>query len=430
MTLVGKSTQQGQAGHGSANHDVHSCELCDQIESELAPSKPAVRPSAKSTPVVSRTVEVPRPPGAAPGPAPTPAPAVPTPPAADPAEARPVRVAAPAAVPAPAPAAAPAPAPAPAPTELTEAAPDLVAPREDPPTPTPLPPHRRGRTILVICAVVAIIAAGSIAFAVLHSSGDAKSPGHPAAASAPAASGPEPVTTAPVALSSSVAAAIEWARVQLPHDVPIVADPQTGSALSAAGFTQVGAAASTTTAVPTFVYLFDTAAVRAAASANQAIAAAVSSSVAVADFGSAADQVDVRQAVTDSAAVVGARKATDATTRRTAEQELLRNPAVTASGNAVAALQQGQLDLRAATVLAYLANSTTVRLGNVSINGPEQAAGLPVRSIDVTIGAPAVMQTIVSGLPVAYQPTSVTQLSTGAARMVWPIAAEPLPGLS
>jgi hypothetical protein len=41
-----------------------------------------------------------------------------------------------------------------------------------------------------------------------------------------------------------------------------------------------------------------------------------------------------------------------------------------------------------------------------------------------------VMQTIISGLPVAYQPASVTQLSNGAVRMVWPLSAEPLPGLS
>jgi hypothetical protein len=282
----------------------------------------------------------------------------------------------------------------------------------------------------LICAVVAIVAAGSVAYAVLRSTGGTKSPARPAAASVPAGPAATEITSTPAAPTPTIAAAVEWARIQLSHDVPLVADAQTRSALSAAGFTQVTQLSSTTTAIPAFGYLFDTAAVRAAAPGSSAVSTALASSVAVADFGSGTDQVDVRQAVTDSATVVGARKAADATTRQTAERELLQNPAFTATGNAVGVLGQGQLDLRAATVLAYLANSTTVRVGNVSINGPEQLAGLPVRSIDVTIGAPAVMQTIVSGLPVAYQPTSVTQLSTGAVRMVWPIAAEPLPGLS
>jgi hypothetical protein len=260
----------------------------------------------------------------------------------------------------------------------------------------------------------------------LHPAGRAKSSARPA----PVHSAAAPVAVTPADSPPSVAAAVAWARVQLPRDSPLVADSQLSSALSAAGFTQVTAVSATTTSIPAFAYLFDTATVHAAAAGDPAIAAALASSVAVADFGSGRDGLDVRQAVTDSAAVVGSRTATDASTRRTAEQELLRNPAFSATGNAAAVLERGQLDLRAATVLAYLANSTTVQLGNVSVSAPEQAAGLPVRSIDVTIAAPAVMQTIVSGLPVAYQPTSVTQLSTGAVRMVWPIAAEPLPGLS
>lgn len=440
MTIVGKPSQQGRVDHGSANHDAHSCSLCEQIEAGLAPRKGAV-----TAPTRTRSVAVPAPPGAPRTPTSRPVPEVAVPEVAVlnvPVPPVPVRAAPPvpvrAAPPVPVPPVAARPVPVPpvkAPVELAPAVPVSAEPVPVDPASSdsvqaPAEPRRIARTVVVICAVAAIVAAGVVAFALLHSSGHAKSAGRSATGSAPAGSvAAAPTGSSPSAPSPTVASAIEWARAQVASDVPLVADGSTSSALSAAGFTQV-AHVTPTSSVATFVYLFDTPAVRAAAAQNPSVANALTSSVAVAEFGSGTDLVDVRQAVSDSAAVVNARRASDTTTRRTAEQELLRNPAVTATGNAATALAQGQLDLRAATVLAYLANSTTVRVTNVSVSDPEQAADLPVRSVDIAIGAPAVMQTIVSGLPVAYQPTSVTQLSSGAVRMVWPIAGEPLPELS
>ena len=181
---------------------------------------------------------------------------------------------------------------------------------------------------------------------------------------------------------------------------------------------------------PAFEYVVDTPALRRLAVTTPAASSALTDAVPVAIFGPADDQVAIRQAVLDPAAVVSARQATDKQTRASAEAELLRNPAIHSSGSAAAALQSGSLDLRAATVLAYVANSSTVQFANVTASAPETAAGLPIRSIDISVTSRAVMQTIISGLPIAYQPASVTPLSGGAVRMVWPIAAEPLPSLS
>ena len=160
--------------------------------------------------------------------------------------------------------------------------------------------------------------------------------------------------------------------------------------------------------MPAFEYVFETSALRAAGSADSGLTAALAATAPVATFGSADAQVTVRQAVADSAAVVSAARPPMRALGARPSKSCCATRQCTPAATRRAVLQSGQLDLRAATVLAYLANSTTVQLTNVSPDAAEQAAGLPIRSVDVTIGAPAVMQTIVSGLPVAYQPASVT----------------------
>jgi hypothetical protein len=149
------------------------------------------------------------------------------------------------------------------------------------------------------------------------------------------------------------------------------------------------------------------------------------SSLPIAVFGSGPDQVVVRQVSTTSAAASAARRAADGQTRRTAERQLLINPAVRASGSARAALAAGALDLRAATVLALMANASHVKLLSVNVNVPERAAGLPARSVDVQADAGADMQATVSSLPPLYRPISDTQLPNGTHRMVWAIDPEP-----
>jgi hypothetical protein len=234
-------------------------------------------------------------------------------------------------------------------------------------------------------------------------------------------------------------AAATWAAVQLPHAAQILADHDTQVALAAAGFTAVEtvpsaaaapASAATDPTPPSFEYVISTSTLRAQADSDPALANALNSALPVADFGSGAQQIVVGQASSDPAAVVAKRRSTDVQIRRSAETELIANPAIRAVGTALAALQSGQLDLRAATVLAFLANSSHVDLINVTVDPPEQAAGLPIRSIDVISDSQSAMQTILSTLPLAYQPASITPLSNGADRVVWPISAEPPLGLN
>jgi hypothetical protein len=292
------------------------------------------------------------------------------------------------------------------------------------------PRKRRWLLLLVGALVVAIVAA--VVVAIVLNKKSSSTAAKPSAAPTSAAAGASTAPGSAGPQSGDVTAAIAWARQQLQLSSTLLADAPTAAALKAVGFTVVSADDLRSAGVnaPAFEYLVDTPALRQLAVTTPAASAALSAAVPVALFGPADNQVAIRQAVLDSATVVSARQAADEKFRATAEAELLRNPAIHSSGNAAAALQSASLDLRAATVLAYVANSSNVQFANVTASAPETAAGLPIRSIDIKVTSQAVMQTIISGLPIAYQPSSVTTISGGAVRMVWPITAEPLPSLS
>ena len=88
-------------------------------------------------------------------------------------------------------------------------------------------------------------------------------------------------------------------------------------------------------------------------------------------------------------------------------------------------LAAGGLDLRPATVLALLANSSTVELDAITVDPAEQAAGLPARAIEIRTDNATAAQAVISNLPVAYKPTGDTLLPDGAEGLVWPITPIP-----
>jgi hypothetical protein len=287
-------------------------------------------------------------------------------------------------------------------------------------------PRSRRRLLIVVAAVVGLALVAVILVVTLnngsHHGAAIKPQTRPSAASV------APTTAASAGASDELVAAATWAAQQLPHSAALLADTGAGPVLTGDGFVAV-AVAGGATPVP-FEYVVSTPQLRATAATNSGVASALSSSTPVAVFGSAADQVAIRQASADPGAVVAARRAADQQTRLGAENELLKNPAVQVSDAARLALQAGELDLRAATVIAYLANSSHLEVVAVNLDPPEQAAGLPVRSVDIRIDTTSATQTVLAALPVSYQPMSVTPLSNGASRFVWPLEAEPMPVLN
>jgi hypothetical protein len=299
------------------------------------------------------------------------------------------------------------------------------------PRPAESRPSAGRRRRVLLAAGAAAVATGLIVntVALVHLS--LRSPKHAHVAAAPGTSGaPGTPGTSGTSAAVEINAAAAWAGRELSHDAQIVADPGMTAALTARGFAHIqtvsaGSAGTSRTVALTFDYVASTAALRADAASGNAVERALNSSLPVAAFGSGARQVILQQVSSDATAEIASRRSDDERNRRTAEQQLLANSAIHVSGAARTALQGGALDLRAATVLALMANTSHVDLLSVNVDGPEQAAGLPARSIDVRTDAASAVQAMLSNLPPSYAPSADTRLPNGTDRIVWPLDPEP-----
>ncbi len=286
---------------------------------------------------------------------------------------------------------------------------DSIADHLHPSTETVEPParrpSRRALAAFVAAAVVACAAIVGIVFAA-SSTGD----------STTSTKRNRPPVSASKQLAPASAAAVAWAGRELPHDASILADSSLRSALTAAGFTKI------VTGSAGAVYVIG--------DPHSTLVEQVGSSASIASFGSGTGQTVVAQVITDPPADLASVRSADAQARASAETELLANPGVQATGTAADALRSGEVDLRAATVLAFLANSSHIAVLAATGDAPEQAVGLPIRDIQVRSDDLAATQMIIATLPLSYRPSSATQLPSGALELVWPIAAVPPAGIN
>jgi hypothetical protein len=111
--------------------------------------------------------------------------------------------------------------------------------------------------------------------------------------------------------------------------------------------------------------------------------------------------------------------------RHKLEQSLLGNFRIHAADQPRSVLSAGGLDYRAAEVLNLLAGSHSVTLLAIRGDPPEQAVGLPRRTVDVRVpaaGANAILET----LPALDRPAIMTNLKNGAQRWTWSIQPVPV----
>ncbi|MCU1657210.1 MAG: hypothetical protein JWO57_1866 [Pseudonocardiales bacterium] len=177
-------------------------------------------------------------------------------------------------------------------------------------------------------------------------------------------------------------------------------------------------------------FVLSTAELRDEAGSIDSVSAALASSLPVAVFGSGAARVELREIATDGAAALTDRWRHDLAARTSAGIGLLRNPRVEATTSSQAALRHGGLDLRAATVIAWLAAKTPVRITDVAIDGAEAAAGRPARRMTISIAdATIALSAELAALPPDYRPASVTPLPRGLLRLWWTVATAPVVSL-
>jgi hypothetical protein len=88
-------------------------------------------------------------------------------------------------------------------------------------------------------------------------------------------------------------------------------------------------------------------------------------------------------------------------------------------------LGRGELDLRAATVLALLAAKTDVHLAKIVIDRSEAAAGRPARTLTLTLRDADALAATLHTLPAAYAPAGV-RTAGATTRLDWSVGLAPM----
>ncbi|MFN2518088.1 MAG: hypothetical protein ABR604_03440 [Jatrophihabitantaceae bacterium] len=191
---------------------------------------------------------------------------------------------------------------------------------------------------------------------------------------------------------SLIQAAEEWLSTNLPYSGKVIADDTVRAALIRAGFPPAevlppGNVASC--AAASFVVV--TTALHMAATAQVALGRCLRSTLPVAVFGVGSMTVRIEQIDPGRFADAGVQRRIDEQHRRLAGVVLARNPSVRGSAAVLTRLEAGDLDLRAAAVIAALARHTLVHVTNITGDPAERTAGLAARTVDLVLTNPAAL---------------------------------------
>lgn len=297
----------------------------------------------------------------------------------------------------------------------------------------PLPQRPRSPVLLPAAAAVVIVAALICAVVALialpggsHAAGggsvaDPSRSGSPSGDASDRAPGTATPTSTTISASSGgpgsasgAAEAVSWLVSAVPHDATVAGPNAVANGLRRAGFTRI-------TTIPAH----GTVSINGVRWLVLTGGESLDRCVPVADFGGG-----ITACWLPPGGVSAAREERqDAAARVTAGAALARNPGVSLDATTRAAVRAGRLDLRAATVLALLANATSVRVLALAADPVETAVGRPVRALAVAVGSQSALRQVLAGLPASYQPSRVTSQATATA-LRWNVAVNPNPPVS
>jgi hypothetical protein len=275
----------------------------------------------------------------------------------------------------------------------------------------------RAKRWAVFCVLflVADVAIAAIAIALVsHHSSNAPRSAPAATLSAPSL----PASTPSLALTGPAA----WMSRELPHTAGVLAMDPVKSQLSRAGF---GKVVGTAGLAPGQVqYLVSNTALRADAKRNAVIAQLLAYSAPIATFGTGADQIVVRQTTSTSDATRIAHHAGGVRQRASQERQLLENRALHFNAGGARILRAGGLDLRAASVLALVADTTPLQV-QIVVDPAERAAGVPARRVLIQSSALEKVHAVLAALPASYRLSADDRVASGTERLIWSIDPDP-----
>jgi hypothetical protein len=251
--------------------------------------------------------------------------------------------------------------------------------------------HRRFANRALV--VVALLAAGSLAFVLTQNVGAED----PAAHRGPSKAGPRNGETPSVSGAEIRNIAAHWVAAQVSRTATVSCDRVMCNALQTAGFPAAllvqlrrGNADPPHTAL-----LVDTAAVRSMTGDRFVLADAPA---VIASFGSGSMRIDVRVVAHQGGAAYLAQLKADVAARKQAGAQLLQSPAVTMSPEARSQLSAGEVDSRLIVVITGLAAQQPVTIEAFGDLGPGATRGIPMRAMALAPSAGNGMPSAAAGI--------------------------------
>jgi hypothetical protein len=251
--------------------------------------------------------------------------------------------------------------------------------------------HRRFANRALV--VVALLAAGSLAFVLTQNVGTEDPPAHRGPSKAETPNGATPNITG-AAIRNTAA---HWVAAQVSRTATVSCDRMMYQALKTAGFPAAllvqlrhGNADPLHTAL-----LVDTAAARDITGKQVVLADAPA---VIASFGSGSKRIDVRVVAHQGGAAYLAQLKADVAARRQAGAQLLQSPAVTMSPEARSQLSAGEVDSRLIVVITGLAAQQAVTIEAFGDLGPGATRGIPMRAVALAPSAGKGMPSAAAGI--------------------------------
>jgi hypothetical protein len=245
---------------------------------------------------------------------------------------------------------------------------------------------RRRRVTAALTAVLVIVVGAGVTGAVIWHAATPSSSATASGAGQQKAAQPGPGATAALGASAAVrATAARWIAGQVAPSAVIACDPAVCAALQAAGITATRLVVLGTAAADPLGsdLVAATAAVRSEFGARLE---SVYAPAVIASFGSGAEKIDIRAIAPDGAAAYESSLAADRRSRLSAGSQLLRNPRLTISASARAALSAGDVDPRLLLMLAALAVQQPVTVTSFGDPAPGAGPAVPLRSAQLAAG--------------------------------------------
>jgi hypothetical protein len=239
-------------------------------------------------------------------------------------------------------------------------------------------------------------------------------------------------------LDAPMAQAEAWIEKNVPHNARLAVDDALWVDLVHAGFPRQNVVwyykVDTDPAVEQLApngwrdydYLVSTQSVRSDPKAAPQVAQALRNSTPYAVFGGGDSRVEVRRIASSGWAILNTAKRNDIAGRRRTADDLLANRQLRMSAATRQVLRNGALDIRAATALAIMCGMSTVTVSGLPADIGEEAAGMPVRVVDVADLSPSAVTVALAGLPPGFRPLTMSSLGTAGTRLVWNVAVAPV----